>query len=266
MKTMRFYILFVLLSFTISIFSNAQSIIYTDVNPDSTVVANVGEQAKFFLDIDHNFSNDFVVIHWLVSASWKAVALECYIDNEVMVSTGDLPKALNLNDVIAPNSSTWYNPSSPIYLNQTNGTTTVGNWQGVTDKYLGIRLKSTGEYFYGWIRLNVPAIPNSFTMKDYAYKTAAGVSLLAGDVTGIEEAEPDRYQIMVTPGSIIVEFNEPGVDQGVINILNINGQTMYTGTLNSVKTTISGLNLSQGIYFVYLYFNDKVHTTKFWYR
>ena len=265
--TQKFFImLFLLLG---SICSYAQSILYTDVDPDSTVSAAVGAQAKFYLDLDQNLAVDMVLTHWNLSATLKTISLECYIDNEVITdgSSGHYPKALNLDDMIDPNSTTWYDPSAPVSLNQTTSTDTVGNWQGVTDKYLGIRLKSTGEYFYGWIRLDVPALPTEFTIKDYACRNAAGVGILAGDITGIsEEQEQDRYQIMVMPGTLIIKLIAEDNIAGIVNIVNLTGQTVYSGTLNAETTTISGINLNKGIYFLYLYFNNRPHTAKILYR
>jgi hypothetical protein len=71
---------------------------------------------------------------------------------------------------------------------------TVGPWDNVTDRYLGLQFKINGKVHYGWARLNVKAPKGKFritaTLTGYAYETIPGKAIIAGATTGPDDSEP----------------------------------------------------------------------------
>src|SRR5262249_35063274 len=63
----------------------------------------------------------------------------------------------------------------------TDSYTYVGYWQnGVQDGYAGLRINLNGDFYYGWVRLDVDAAAQWMIVKDYAINTIADSAILAG--------------------------------------------------------------------------------------
>jgi hypothetical protein len=88
---------------------------------------------------------------------------------------------LALNSPITPSGS-WV--SFP-YLEKNN----VGPWQGTAgDAYLGLRLDAgSGNFRYGWARIDYNDAANSITLKDFAIEQTLNTPILAGDVGAVPE-------------------------------------------------------------------------------
>jgi hypothetical protein len=71
------------------------------------------------------------------------------------------------------------------------GSGSVGNWATVSDKYLGLKLISSSQTYYGWARLSVSVSSNSasFKVKDYAFDSTPNHSILTGATSGARFAE-----------------------------------------------------------------------------
>lgn len=100
-------------------------------------------------------------------------------DCEVLIN-GLYPAALSVNQPIGA-AGTWAQPTGTDHNELNNGS--VGNWKGLTDKYLGVRIKSGTNWLYGWIRMDVNAAGTSVTIKDYACNTVPGAPINAGQAT-----------------------------------------------------------------------------------
>jgi len=61
-----------------------------------------------------------------------------------------------------------------------------GDWDNVTNRYLGLKFTIHGKRHYGWARLSVQAKGVIFTatLTGYAYETTAGKSIKAGQTKG----------------------------------------------------------------------------------
>ena len=59
-----------------------------------------------------------------------------------------------------------------------------GDWPNSSDRYLGLRIISGAQTYYGWARLSVFVDKGeaSFTIKDYAYESTPGKSIHAGAI------------------------------------------------------------------------------------
>jgi len=56
-----------------------------------------------------------------------------------------------------------------------------GAWKGYPDKYLGIRIKSADQFYYGWIKISSGSTKPEIIIHDFAYRKTAGVLIKAGD-------------------------------------------------------------------------------------
>ncbi len=62
----------------------------------------------------------------------------------------------------------------------------IGRWQNVTSRYLGLKFSIAGEVHFGWARFNVTAGTGKITaqLTGYAYETVANQPILAGKASG----------------------------------------------------------------------------------
>ena len=67
--------------------------------------------------------------------------------------------------------------------------TSIGPWNNVKDRYLGLKFQVKGKAHYGWARLNVTGKGLGTivaTMTGYAYETVANKTIVAGKTTDAE--------------------------------------------------------------------------------
>lgn len=176
MTTLRCF--FSILALVLMSVTSAQ-VICTDVNPD---IVNTGNAS---LDIDLN--NDNTADFRLTSAQVGTLAFvvvqgsQIGTGNYVLTNNNGDALALPLNAPIDINSATW------TQMNSTNqsmvliaGTTTLGPWTGANDQYLGLRLISGINTYYGWAKFSFSGVFNTYTFKEYAYQSQPGTQILAG--------------------------------------------------------------------------------------
>ncbi|MEA3496034.1 MAG: T9SS type A sorting domain-containing protein [Bacteroidota bacterium] len=166
-------------------------IIYNDITPDTTIY----DTNYVDIDIDLNGYSDFSIYkgYGMDDDSNRTVEMVGLIRDkycEVLGSTAGsyfYPLAMNMNDFIDPNSPNWkINDFGTMNFQASYGG--YGNWQGVQNKFLGIRVEDidSSEY-YGWVRLDVSANAKSFTLKDYAFNSSPDSGIKAGEgLTGYE--------------------------------------------------------------------------------
>ncbi|MGZ4035668.1 MAG: T9SS type A sorting domain-containing protein [Bacteroidia bacterium] len=242
-------------------------IVYTNINPDSTV--NVGG-GLYNLDLDNDGTFDFTINLNIGTASTTSqqVSVTNVGSNGVAGDTVGMyiyPFALNAGDTIK--SSLQFN----LGVNQSMGSyfaaggSAFGHWLGATDKYLGLSFHIGTTLHYGWARLDVDSLAGHFTIKDYAYNTVADSMIIAGQTgtLGINENTFSKGLSIYSSGkNVNIHFlNELPIDADV-KILNVLGQTVYTSGLSN-KETIIGLNeVKTGIYFVTVTQKNGVYTKK----
>lgn len=172
--------------------------------------------------------------------------------------------ALQLNNVIGPaqiwtNSYTSGNLAAMAFL--VAGSINAGPWVGVNDRYLGLRLENSGNIYYGWARVSVSANSQSFTIKDYAYRTSANTAINAGDkgsTTSIGEIGSDLTQVYASGRIITVNNTAPAA----ISIQNVLGQEVRSLNSSEKKTEIGMSDMPAGVYFVTVAGADSRTTTK----
>lgn len=159
------------------------AVVYTDVSPDFS--GGVGGQ--YFLDLNNDGTNDFRIYH---NGSYNLFIEPIGPNNEVLGSGSSqyaYPYVLSYGSAISGGASGgWYNNGySAGYQSLNYGSyATFGNWANITDGYLGLRFQVGGQTHYGWCRMDVNASGSSWVIKDYAYESTPGASILAGDIGG----------------------------------------------------------------------------------
>jgi len=67
------------------------------------------------------------------------------------------------------------------------GCSTIGQWNGVSNRYLGLKFQLAGKIHYGWARLNVAVQAGHnivATLTGYAYETVGNKTIRAGQTSG----------------------------------------------------------------------------------
>ncbi len=168
-----------LLAFLISFFvgisiANSQ-IIYTDVIPDSTIGT---------LDLNNDGSSDFNFYgsSWFghCGAEISATFINSYVSPESgnqIANSGVYPSALSEWKII-DSTLTWSGASNQILIS--TGCFSSGKWNDTNDHYLGLKIVSGGNTYYGWARLSLTFL-YAVTIKDYAYNSIPDQQILAGE-------------------------------------------------------------------------------------
>ncbi len=171
------------------------TIIYTDVNPDSEIIAN----DTFNLDLNHDGIYDFILATTYHKKKCLGNPRTCGTADEYIISVTPVSGSNNgiiykIADYLArpldslaviDSSGQWsYITIRPLILSSHNncrcgGFTNEGLWGNVT-KYLGLKVIKGPKVYYGWVRLNVNISPAKLIVKDYAYNGSPNRPILAG--------------------------------------------------------------------------------------
>ena len=104
-------------------------------------------------------------------------------------------------------------------------------WQApYTDGFLGTRTEKSGQFIYGWIRMQMAADGKSFTLKDCAYQQKADSTIEAGHLwISLAEEGLAGYSWRVANGGLYLQ--RPGHQApATVRIFGVNGQTLVSGT------------------------------------
>jgi hypothetical protein len=248
--------------------ANAQ-IVYTDVNPD---YSHPGNEIGLGLDINNDANFDFAIFsadtiatgvryRYTVVAPYGSMAASNAIAGEAP-SGYNYALAMNANDMI-DNTLNWIAATNTMAYNVDSANPYNENWNGVTDKYLGLKFVSAGSTYYGWARMDVQAIGDVWTLKDYAYNGTANGGIMAGQMAGINTMEMESLVHFVNQAdnSVKVVING-GLTDGKITVVAASGQVVSTGNVDSDEYTVDLNGLSAGIYVVSAEFAEGTMTKK----
>ncbi|MBK8845917.1 MAG: T9SS type A sorting domain-containing protein [Bacteroidetes bacterium] len=179
-----------------SVSANAQ-IVYTDVNPDSTITCLSSPCTKSYsLDLNNDGISDYNILSIKnngkcspnnpLGYSKVYVSVSALNTNTlVAVTNTTYPLAMNFNNVISSGLSL----SASGYLRYTSsgclGYSLLGVWPNLVDRYLGLKLIVGANTYYGWARMqiNSDGSTSSCTIKDYAYNTIPNQPIRAGETS-----------------------------------------------------------------------------------
>lgn len=243
-------------------------IIYTDIIPDTTIIAADDSWGTFSVDINQDSTEDYLLNHhnMLISMNYQKIEIGAsHINAEILCDTsaGNYPLSLPFGQSINSSIINWYYPVGwMVHLNE-NGTS--GNWIGVTDQYLAVRIKLNGQWHYGWIRLDIPTNAGSYTVKDFAYESIPDKAITAGDngQTVIEDISI-KPEIIIFPNPSNGKFNiKSDCNINFIEIYNSHGEKIYSTSIK--KQAINEIDISdssKGIYFLKIYDGVNVYIEK----
>lgn len=232
---------------------NAQ-IIYTDII-DAT------PSATYPLDLNNDNQTDFMI---QFGGSAGMVGVICYPQNNnayagnFLIDTY-LPYALSESDNICDSLSTWYDANNPGTMAMGSS---IGNWVGVTDKYLALKLIVGGNTFFGWARFDILESSASFTIKDYAFESTPNTCIQAGQTSlGINEnSNKSDFSIFPNPCNSSTTIKTiVNLNNATITIYNAFGQALkQVKNISGQTISLYRENLPSGFYFIGLTEENKI--------
>jgi hypothetical protein len=233
---------------TIFMSENAFSeIIYTDVNPDTTLRGSLDNiWDKYYIDIDKDGNQDFTLTHFFPSADLYYAEFEVnnFMESEILVDSDDHPLALNAGTQINNDSQKWLPYANyAIHLRE--------NWKGSYDKYLGLRLKKANNWHYCWIRLSIPQDESYCALKDFAFESNSNTGLIAGgtDISSVNSGLNEDFQLQVYPNPacniLHLKSTNPYID---VNIFNNSGLLLFHKCIDSEGISIDVSGFPEGVF------------------
>ncbi|TNE74014.1 MAG: T9SS type A sorting domain-containing protein [Bacteroidetes bacterium] len=266
---------------------NAQ-IVYTDVNPDVTVDDdhNANGLSAIPLDMDNDSNLDFIlgsrdttinlyggidVRYTLVAPAVAGNAIAFASTSTYNGNTYYQAAALNNGDGIN-NTLTWASTTQTmaqevLFASYPQYNYTLGFWNGVNDKYLGLRFTTGANTYYGWARLDVGGsnAADVFKLKDYAYQSSPNVAINAGDMgsASLSEADIDAlvHFINQANNTVLVKVNGE-LSNGVVNVVATSGQVVQTGKVENGTFVVNMNGLTAGVYMINVTFEEGAITKK----
>ncbi|MDF2438121.1 MAG: hypothetical protein K0Q95_2497 [Bacteroidota bacterium] len=229
----------------------SSQIVYTDIIPDSTVNT---DGAMYDLDLNNDGTFDFTfkqTITTYMSYPVQKVSVNALNLNEVAGSVAGAyiyPTAMNAGDTIQ-SSLVWNVGTSQSMASYFGASYSYGQWLGATDKYIPLKINVAGTIYYGWARLDVATLANSFTIKDYAYMNSPGQPILAGATMSVGIAKAESKGITVYNNNREIHINTQ-TSQGIVTITNALGQAVLSQQINSEQNIVSLETEKAGVYFV----------------
>lgn len=227
---------------------------YTDVQPD--FAGGIG--SEFFLDLDNNGTNDFRIFN----DSSNNLLIEPLAASNQFLGSGSsssyaYPYALsNGAPISASAAGSWFNNGysmgqASLNYGSSSSTCSFGNWCDVTDRYLPLRFDVGGNTHYGWARLDVDAIGNVWSVKDYAYNETADEVILAGQQTLTVETSSINDIKIVSLNKTIGLYNLQSATS--YRLLNMTGKEVLKGnTLADHSFVIDANSIANGVYIIEL--------------
>ena len=246
-------------------------VVYTDVNPDYSHDAPQNNGfAEYLLDLNNDQTIDFVV------ASKDTVTPNAHVrftfaapygaGNAVAGETPsayDYALALDINTMV-DSTLNWIAATNTMAYNADSANPYNENWNGVTDKYLGLQFVVGGNTHYGWARLDSYAIGDSIVLKDYAYEATPNVGIMTGNMgASLTETQIENLVKFVNQANNSVKVVVNGnLTNGVVSVISSTGQVVSTDVIKDKTFFVDMNNLSSGIYMVNVTFNEGATTKK----
>lgn len=224
-------------------------IVYTDMNPDSSLVCTYGCSQQCNLDIDQDDVDDFFVKVFTsvcgVGDPQNHYATCGAFGNNQILQVNEYPAKLILNDSIAADSY-W---SSGGTLRSMTFCPTIkysGNW--LSGGFLGLKLEKGSDTYYGWVQLGVIVGPGSSTVTiiDIAFNSIADQSILAGQTCPPQASIIVNGPITFCDGdSVILSSSNSGTNLSYkwkkdgVNIFGGTNQTYTAKTAGKYKVRVT---------------------------
>jgi hypothetical protein len=150
---------------------------------------------RYNLDLNGDKITDFSVVNFFTTTCPDSCVQVLYLKpaagNSEVGSAGKYvhyAAAMKKGSVIGPKAH--FLAGSAVMREAFSTQTSIGPWDNVKNRYLGLKFQIKGKAHYGWARLNETGSGLGelvATMTGYAYETTANKAIVAGDTTGTED-------------------------------------------------------------------------------
>lgn len=246
-------------------------VVYTDVNPDySHDAPQDNGYAIYPLDLNNDQTVDFVI------ASRDTVTANAHVRFTLAAPYGagnavagenpggyDYALALDINSMV-DSTLNWIAATNTMAYNVDSANPYNENWNGVTDKYLGLKFVVGANTHYGWARLDSYAIGDSIVVKDYAFEATPNVGIMTGNMgASLTETQIENLVKFVNkPNNSVQVVVNGNLTNGVVSVVSSTGQVVSTDAITEKTFSVDMNNLSSGIYMVNVTFNEGATTKK----
>ncbi len=163
-------------------------VIYTPAN------IQIAPHHHFLIDLNHDGIADFVISNHVfrsIDIGGRTLRAKPLVANNAVAGFKGVVFTYYAS---AFKAGATIGPSQPFLGNILAATGTeygyIGQWQNITDAYLGLKFYIGGKEHFGWARLTVSSGTGtiSATLTGFAYETQVGKAIVAGSTTGAEDA------------------------------------------------------------------------------
>ncbi|HYV90979.1 MAG TPA: T9SS type A sorting domain-containing protein [Chitinophagales bacterium] len=226
---------------------NAQ-VIYTDINPDVTLLSN----QSYDLDLDNDGTVDYTIKN-KIGFGTSAELISSHSYNQVASALSGAA-VFNAGNSIVGNQ---FDYGGGLLYEKFNGGH-FGPWQNRINKYAGLKMYRFAAQHYGWVRMDVTQNPMKIVVKDYGYNNTGDEHIVAAiDVPGFNEP----LTIYSNESTVYIEA-PTNISDGRIFIYNLLGSKVYEQTLEGGNSKIVLENVSAGIYLIQINCNGFVFSRK----
>lgn len=124
----------------------------------------------------------------------------------------------------------------------------LGEWLGVTDKFLGVKFTAGVNTHFGWVRLDVSAGADAITIKDYAFNATPNGSINAGQMVGLDGLSMDEKVTVRSAFDEAMVNVTPDLIGSTIEMFSMTGQKVHSMPIEDVNTVIKFDGIETGIY------------------
>jgi hypothetical protein len=248
-------------------------VVYTDVNPDYSHDATQNNGFSVYpLDLNNDQTVDFVIASKdsLYAAGNKlryTLAAPYGAGNAVAGENPggyDYALALDINSMV-DSTLNWIEATNTMAYNVDSANPYEENWNGVTDKYLGLKFVVGGNTHYGWARLDSYAIGDSIVVKDYAFDATPNTGIMTGDMGSVSltETQVENLIKFVNQSNNSVQVVVNGdLTNGKVSVVSSTGQVVSADDITDKTFSVDMNNLSSGVYMVNVSFSEGSTTKK----
>jgi hypothetical protein len=246
-------------------------VVYTDVNPDYAHDAPQNNGfAVYPLDLNNDQTVDFVLVSRDTVTANSTIRLTLAVPYGTNAVAGETPSnydyalALDINSMV-DSTLNWIAATNTMAYNVDSANPYNENWNGVTDKYLGLKFVVGANTHYGWARLDSYAIGDSIVVKDYAFNATPNGGIMTGDMGSVSLTETQVENLVKfinkSNNSVQVVLNG-NLTNGVVSVVSSTGQVVSSDAITEKTFSVDMNNLSSGIYMVNVTFNEGATTKK----
>jgi hypothetical protein len=246
-------------------------VVYTDVNPDYSHDAPQNNGfAVYPLDLNNDQTIDFVIVSRdtvTPNATVRLTLAAPYGAGNAVAGENpggyDYALALDINSMV-DSTLNWIAATNTMAYNVDSANPYNENWNGVTDKYLGLKFVVGANTHYGWARLDSYAIGDSVVVKDYAFDATPNVGIMTGAMgASLTETQVENLVKFINKSNNSVQVVLNGnLTNGVVSVVSSTGQVVSTDAITEKTFSVDMNNLSSGIYMVNVTFNEGATTKK----